>query len=173
MAVNFPMFTNRQQNQQTTGTPLNLTQERNRLNTEDQNNWTKDMNFLALAGNMAGNLDWKTLLGMALGFGLLKGIPNMFDRDKKSGTNEDSMNVEAIIGDFNPHAGENPRTEYYLDGGDFFNPAASNQSREKFDFTHNKLLGDPQQIFKKLMTPPTQPNDKEMELLKWNNGNWR
>ena len=96
MATSFPIFNNRQQNQQTTLTPLSRDNQRQRENSEDQNNWNNNLNFLAMAGNLAGNLDWKTLLGMAVGFGLLNPMQKLFDRDKKKATGADSMNEYLI-----------------------------------------------------------------------------
>lgn len=104
MATRYPSLNTRpnfsyitpQQNQQTTLTPLNRNNQRQSENSENQNNWINNQNFLAMAGNLAGNLDWKTLLGMAFGFGLTGMLPKLFDRDKKQATGPDSMNEYLI-----------------------------------------------------------------------------
>ena len=104
MAIRYPSLNTRpnfsyitpQQNQQMTLIPLSRDNQRQRENSENQNNWINNMNFLAMAGNLAGNLDWKTLLGMAFGFGLTGMLPKLFDRDKKQAVNENSMNEYLI-----------------------------------------------------------------------------
>ena len=169
MATSFPTFNNRQQNQQTTLTPLNRNSQRQSENSENQNNWNNNMNFLAMAGNLAGNLDWKTLLGMAFGFGLTGMLPKLFDRDKKQATGADSMNTDVILGQY-------PKTELVLDTGEdsFFNPEALNQTQQpqngKYDFSQNGLLGNPETIYE-ILKRQQQPSPASM-LLQYSGGNW-
>lgn len=164
----FPM-NSQPQNQQTTLTPLNRNNQRQRENSEDQNNWNNNLNFLAMAGNLAGNLDWKTLLGMAFGFGLTGMLPKLFDRDKKQATGADSMNTDVILGQY-------PKTEMVLDTGEdsFFNPEALNQEPQpqngKYDFSYNGLLGNPETIYE-ILKRQQQPSPASM-LLQYSGGNW-
>ena len=175
MATRYPTFNNRPnfsyitpQNQQTTLTPLNRNNQRQSENSENQNNWINNQNFLAMAGNLAGNLDWKTLLGMAFGFGLLNPMQKLFDRDKKQATGADSINTDVILGQY-------PKTELVLDTGEdsFFNPEALNQEPQpqngKYDFSYNGLLGNPETIYKTIKRQQSAPASM---LLQYSGGNW-
>lgn len=178
MAVQIPYFPMNQnqtkqnqtkQNQSQPATAITVPFEE-KQNAADQNDFARNMQFLAMVGNMAGQLDPQTLAGMMTGFALLKPIQKLFDRDKKKKADgANSMDVGAIVENY---TGTPKQTEYVLNGGDFYKPEVLDQPQPQgnFDSSQNKLLGDPEKVFYRLKS--TIPQSEDSLLKQWNGGKW-